>query len=98
MTLALRLGKTLAELDSQLTARELYLWMAYDKISPIGDRRYDIHAAQIASAVYQSRGVKASMADMVLDWRPDDAVGYGDEPAKELDEKTLDAIFNSMEL
>lgn len=68
MKLALRLGKTLAELEQSLTAREYYQWIAFDKLSPIGDERSDIHAAQVASSVYQSQGVKASIDKTLIQW------------------------------
>ncbi|MBD1229132.1 phage tail assembly protein T [Xenorhabdus griffiniae] len=68
MTLALRLGKTLHELQREMSASELLYWLAYDTISPIGDRRSDIQAAQIATAVYQSQGGKVALPDILLQW------------------------------
>lgn len=79
MTLALRMGKTLQGLCAEMTADELRMWLAYDKRSPIGDARGDIHAAQIVSAVYQSQGVKLPLQEALISWnRPeedDDAPG-----------------------
>ncbi|MBI6550211.1 phage tail assembly protein T [Xenorhabdus lircayensis] len=73
LTLALRLGKTLSELQGGLSASELMLWMAYDRENPLSDRRGDIQAAQIASAVYQSQGAKVSLSDALLQWgNPDE--------------------------
>ena len=68
MTLALRLGRTLAELRATLTASELQMWIAYDRQSPIGDIRGDIQAAQIVSAVYGAQGAKVSLDDALLQW------------------------------
>ncbi|MCA6962418.1 phage tail assembly protein T [Pectobacterium odoriferum] len=68
MALALRLGRTLSELRQEMTASELRMWIEYDKISPIGDTRSDIHAAQIVSAVYGAQGVKVPLTDAMLDW------------------------------
>ncbi|WP_261666889.1 DUF4035 domain-containing protein [Erwinia mallotivora] len=68
MTLALRLGRTLHELTSTMTASELKMWIEYDRVSPISDRRGDIQAAQIATAVLNSQGGKASMDDLILRW------------------------------
>lgn len=68
MSLALKLGKTLAELTENLTASELKLWLAYNKKSPIGDVRSDIQTASIVSAVINSQGGKLSIADAVLKW------------------------------
>ncbi len=68
LTLALRLGKTLSALQRELSASELMLWMAYDRENPLSDRRGDIQAAQIASAVYQSQGAKIGLNDALLKW------------------------------
>ncbi|MCG1032002.1 DUF4035 domain-containing protein [Leclercia adecarboxylata] len=68
MTLALRLGRTLDELKQTLTARELRMWIEFDRINPISDRRGDIQAAQISAAVLNSQGAKVSMDDVVLQW------------------------------
>lgn len=79
MTLALRLGRTLHELKRTLTASELRMWIEFDRINPIGDRRGDIQAAQISAAVLNSQGAKVSMADLILQWRAseqeDDSAG-----------------------
>lgn len=87
MTLALRLGKTLAELaghHAPITARELILWMAYDQLSPLSDRRGDVHAAQIATAVYQSQGAKVDFEDVLIDWGGSDTTeGVEDDDALE---------------
>ncbi|MDE1476506.1 DUF4035 domain-containing protein [Xenorhabdus bovienii] len=73
LTLALRLGKTLSELQGGLSASELMLWLAYDRENPLSDRRGDIQAAQIASAVYQSQGVKVGLSEALLQWgNPDE--------------------------
>ncbi|MEY0665161.1 DUF4035 domain-containing protein [Providencia rettgeri] len=73
MTLALRLGKTLAELTSSLDVSELRMWMAYDKMSPISDRRGDINTAMIASAVLNAAGAKVSVSELVPVWDQDAA-------------------------
>lgn len=87
MTLALRLGKTLAELaghQAPMTARELIQWMAFDQLSPISDRRGDVHAAQIATAVYQSQGAKVDFEDVLIDWGGSDSTeGVEDDAALE---------------
>jgi hypothetical protein len=68
MTLALRLGRTVAELRHEMTAAEFGLWMAYDAESPIADDRYDLHAAMVSSAVFQAQGGKVKVADMMPNW------------------------------
>lgn len=74
MALALRLGRTLHELKSTLTASELRLWIEFDRLNPISDRRGDIQAAQVATAVLNSQGAKVNMDDVLLQWRDPDPV------------------------
>jgi len=74
MTLALRLGRTLHELKQTLTASELRLWIEYDRENPISDRRGDIQAAQVATAVLNSQGAKVKMEDVLLQWREPEPV------------------------
>ncbi|MEG2269636.1 MAG: DUF4035 domain-containing protein [Acinetobacter sp.] len=71
MSLALRMGRTLSELQGVMSATELRLWAEFDKHSPIGDIRGDIQAAQIATAVFNAQGGKATMSDMLLRWQRD---------------------------
>ncbi|MDF7657637.1 DUF4035 domain-containing protein [Erwiniaceae bacterium L1_54_6] len=68
MSLALRLGRTLHELRETLTASELKMWLAFDRLSPIGDWRGDVQAAQISTALLNAQGAKASISEMVLKW------------------------------
>ncbi|MDU2939136.1 MAG: DUF4035 domain-containing protein [Enterobacteriaceae bacterium] len=68
MSLALRLGRTLAELRQSMTASELMMWIEYDRHSPVGDVRGDIQAAQITSAVYGAQGAKVALNDVLLQW------------------------------
>ncbi len=71
MSLALRMGRTLSELQGVMSASELRLWAEFDKHSPIGDIRGDIQAAQIATAVFNAQGSKATMSEMLLRWQRD---------------------------
>ena len=70
MTLALRMGRTVHELTQTITASELKMWIEFDRLSPIGDKRGDIQAALVASSVYRSQGGKATLDDMLLRWWP----------------------------
>ena len=93
MTLALRLGKTLAELaghQAPMTARELIQWMAFDQLSPISDRRGDVHAAQVATAVYQSQGAKVDFEDLLIDW------GGSDTTEGVEDDEALETLFAAL--
>ncbi|WP_156565334.1 DUF4035 domain-containing protein [Metakosakonia massiliensis] len=68
MSLALRMGRTLQELRQTITASELKMWIEFDRISPIGDWRQDVHAAQIAVATLNSQGGKYTIPDVILKW------------------------------
>ena len=68
MSLALRLGRTLHELRHSLTASELKMWIAFDRISPVGDWRGDVQAAQVATAAFNAQGNKLTLSDVLLKW------------------------------
>ncbi|MDM2897246.1 DUF4035 domain-containing protein [Citrobacter sp. Cpo030] len=68
MALALRMGRTLAELRQTMTPSELLMWAEYDRISPVGDVRGDIHNAQLVSAIYGAQGVKVPIDEAVIQW------------------------------
>ncbi|ELQ6001571.1 phage tail assembly protein T [Cronobacter dublinensis] len=68
MTLALRLGRTLLELKQTMTASELRMWIEFDRLNPISDRRGDIQAAQVSAAILNSQGAKVSVDDVILQW------------------------------
>lgn len=68
MSLALRMGRTLHELRNSLTASELKMWIAYDRMSPVGDWRGDVQAAQVSTAILNAQGGKATINDMLLKW------------------------------
>lgn len=72
MSLALRLGRTLHELRQTITASELKMWIAFDRVSPIGDWRGDAQAAQIAMATLNSQGGKYEIKDLILQFGQQD--------------------------
>ncbi|WP_373964272.1 phage tail assembly protein T [Kosakonia sacchari] len=74
MSLALRLGRTLHELRQTITASELKMWIAYDRVSPIGDWRGDAQAAQIAMATLNSQGGKYEIKDLILKFGQQDEI------------------------
>lgn len=71
MALALRMGRTLAELRQTMAPSELLMWAEYDRISPVGDVRGDIHNAQLVSAIYGAHGVKVPIDEAVIQWAGD---------------------------
>lgn len=66
--MALRLGRTVHELSQTLTASEMKMWIAYDRLSPIGDWRGDVQAAQVATAAINAQGGKLGINDAMLKW------------------------------
>ena len=74
LTLALRLGMTLQDLRSRMSAEELFLWMAYNQESPLSDARGDIQASIIAASVFQAQGAKVSAVDLLPKWKEEPAL------------------------
>ncbi|MFV8907052.1 DUF4035 domain-containing protein [Serratia fonticola] len=91
MQLALRLCKTLGELQQSISVSELRMWMAFDRISPIGDDRNDYHAAQIAAAVFNAQRTKdpLSIGDMLIRWN-------AEEDSEEEDTAGLEAFLENL--
>lgn len=56
--LALRLGRTVSELDHTMSARELDMWQAFNFFEPIGISREDALSANIAYTLARSQGVQ----------------------------------------
>ncbi|AKJ41555.1 DUF4035 domain-containing protein [Pragia fontium] len=73
-----------------MTARELLMWMAYDRLSPISDFRSDVHAAQISSAVLRSQGAKVDLSDMLITWK------INDTDDGEITENDVTAFFEGL--
>jgi hypothetical protein len=72
MRLALRLGRTLSELQHSLSASEAMMWMEFDRVSPLGDERGDIRNAQIVKAVFGAQGMNVALKDAMLCWGEDE--------------------------
>lgn len=62
------LGRTVAELDASLSASELMEWMAFYELEPFGPIRDNMHAAQIASLLYNVNRRKNSTPMTVTDF------------------------------
>lgn len=68
MRLALRLGKTLGEVQEGMDTYEVSLWREFDRESPIGDERGDLLSATLAATVAQAAGAKVKTDDMLIRW------------------------------
>ncbi|WP_431221725.1 phage tail assembly protein T [Serratia sp. L9] len=53
-----------------MSVSELRLWMAFDRVTPIGDERNDYHAAQISAATFNAQRTKdpLSIGDLLIRW------------------------------
>ena len=54
------------------------MWIAYDRLSPIGDWRGDVQAAQISASVFNAQRGKANIADLLLKWGGEEEDGEKD--------------------
>lgn len=91
MALALRMGRTLAELRHTMTASEIQIWAEYDRISPVGDVRGDIHNAQLVSAIYGAQGVKVPIDEAVIQWAGEVSDNDNQDPFEALEKALLNA-------
>lgn len=62
----------MSELDESLDSKEWTEWLAFDRLSPIGDDRQDLLAGIVAAAgvnVWQAKdGQSVSPEDLIPDW------------------------------
>jgi xanthine dehydrogenase iron-sulfur cluster and FAD-binding subunit A len=62
---------TVQELLDRTTSSELSEWAEYERIEPFGDRRADLHAAQICWTLASLHSKKTlKLEDFVLDFTP----------------------------
>ena len=91
MALALRMGRTLGELRQTMTVGEFRMWAEYDRTSPVGDVRGDIHNAQLVSAIYGAQGVKVPIDEAVIQWTGDAEKASPNDPFAGLEAAFLEA-------
>lgn len=83
-TLALALGRTVAELERTLTSSEFSEWMAYYELEPFGAWRDNLHAAQIAALLYNVNRERGSPAKSPGDFIYRDRVAAQEEADREM--------------
>lgn len=93
MNLLFRLGMTLQDLRSRMSAEELFLWMAYNQESPLSDTRGDIQASIIAASVFQAQGAKVSAVDLMPKWKDESAVVVDEAAQAEEGEQLFKAFL-----
>ncbi len=84
MDLALNLGKTVAEIERDMTGVEFLLWQKYANRTALPLRRIELYLAQVALKISQIMGgnTDATIADYMFD--PDDGdEGEGDDDSPE---------------
>ena len=65
------MGKTVAQLQEEMTSREFAEWMAYNRVDPIGNIRGDLQSGIIASTIYninRGKGKVLSASDFMPDF------------------------------
>lgn len=72
--LALALGMTVEELGERMSGRELSEWMAYDRLSPIGEERADLRAGIVSSVIANTHRTKGDP------FKPQDFMPFLEKP------------------
>lgn len=63
---------------SEMSYEDFLGWRAFDKVSPVGDRRGDWQAASVCSAIFNSMAIKAgsnkrfATSDFLLEFKEDE--------------------------
>ena len=72
--MAARLGMSVAQAQREIDSREFAEWIAYSRISPIGDERQDAMLAQVALCVasaFSRKGANLKLRDYMLFREPE---------------------------
>lgn len=65
--LALRLGRTVSELDQTMSAKEFDMWQAFNYFEPVGVSREDTLFGHLALVFARSQGAKEiSLSDLMI--------------------------------
>lgn len=89
--LAGHLNKTVAEIDREMSSKELTEWMVFYSIEPFGGAREDYRAALISSITANVHGAKVKPDDFIKPW------SFTDEQRARVDAEAGDA-FSSKQL
>lgn len=88
------MGKTVGELDAQLSSSELTEWIAYASIEPFGDMRADFRAGVIASTLANvNRDPKRGKPTKPIDFMP---FAENVEPEEQDEAAAIKAMFYKM--
>lgn len=68
--MALALGRTVAELEEELSARELKEWMAFYSIEPWGEYRADVRSAMVSMLLYGANKGRNAPKLTIKDFMP----------------------------
>ena len=81
---------TVAQIDREMTAKELTEWMVYYSVEPFGGAREDYRAALVSSIVANVNGAKVKPDDFIKPWN------YKEEQAARVEAESGDA-FNAQQ-
>lgn len=71
------MGMTVQELGERMNSQELSEWLAFDRISPIGDERADLRAGIVASTIANCNRTKGDP------FKPQDFMPFTEKPCLE---------------
>ena len=97
--LALRLGRTIEELEEALTADEFFRWKAFNLIEPVGDDRMDILIGLLASVVANTNGNKSTADDFIPRWGESAIKALPSSPQEEAEQTrtVMRSLFKRLE-
>lgn len=88
--LAGHLGWSVRQIETQMTAKELDEWIAYDRLDPIGGYRADLQTAHLLYAKFGSEGKR------VADFLPIDPNPMTDEEREHQEKLRIEQEMQTM--
>lgn len=93
--LALRLGRTVSELDQTMSAREFDMWQAFNVFEPVGILREDALFANLIHTLVRLQGVdEVKVSDFMLFRDKEALMGDGDREVELTQDDVDDMCVN----
>jgi len=92
--LALALGRTVGELERELSNSEFVEWQVFARTWPFGEKRLDLHFAQLCHLIASALGSKTSINDWMLRTDPEE-IAEAERGVTEITDDDLRELFGA---
>ena len=87
--LALRLGMTVREVQEKVDAKEFAMWVAYDRMNPIGDDRVDLLFGSLSALIFNIKRGKRTPSKTANEFMPRWSIEASRQTPEEMQKRLL---------